>query len=232
MACDILTVDTVLLRTLYVLVFIEIHSRRILYANCSFRPNSAWVTQQARNLTWELSRLEVPVELAIHDRDGPWRRGAGGTRWRRRNTSDCGRRNPVAQLEQLALDPAIAPAWVLAPEAEDHLSEFLRGRGAATARTETEGGPMLTHQLAVPTEQGGWREHQPPGRQSQAQSGEDKAIRHEIRPLHLTAQNGHLMAESEDLEVTLRVRAGRERRDADRQPDQHINGRVEQEAGE
>ncbi len=68
-ACDFLTVDTVLLRTLYVLVFIEIHSRRILYANCSFHPNSAWVTQQARNLTWELSRLEVPVQLAIHDRD-------------------------------------------------------------------------------------------------------------------------------------------------------------------
>src|SRR6266487_4151471 len=68
-ACDFLTVDAVLLRTLYVLVFIEIHSRRILYANCSFHPNSAWVTQQARNLTWELSRLEVPVQLAIHDRD-------------------------------------------------------------------------------------------------------------------------------------------------------------------
>ncbi len=68
-ACDFLTVDTVLLRTLYMLVFIEIHSRRILYANCSFHPISACVTQQARNLTWELSRLEVPVQLAIHDRD-------------------------------------------------------------------------------------------------------------------------------------------------------------------
>jgi len=68
-ACDFLIVDTVLLRTLYVLVFIEIHSRRILYANCTFHPNSAWVTQQARNLTWELSRLEVPVQLPIHDRD-------------------------------------------------------------------------------------------------------------------------------------------------------------------
>ena len=68
-ACDFLTVDTVLLRTLYVLVFIEVHSRQILYANCSFHPNSAWVTQQARNLTWERSRLEVPVQLPIHDRD-------------------------------------------------------------------------------------------------------------------------------------------------------------------
>jgi len=69
LACDFFTVDTVLLRTLYVLVFLEISSRRILYANCTAHPNGAWVTQQARNLTWELSRLETPIQLAIHDRD-------------------------------------------------------------------------------------------------------------------------------------------------------------------
>ena len=69
LACDFFTVDTVLLRTLYVLVFLEISSRRILYANCTAHPNRAWVTQQARNLTWELSELESPIQLAIHDRD-------------------------------------------------------------------------------------------------------------------------------------------------------------------
>ena len=69
LACDFFTVDTVLLRTLYVLVFLEIGSRRILYANCTAHPNAAWVTQQARNLTWELSQLEAPIRLAIHDRD-------------------------------------------------------------------------------------------------------------------------------------------------------------------
>ncbi len=69
LACDFFTVDTVLLRTLYVLVFLEIGSRRILYANCTPHPNGAWVTQQARNLTWELNLLEAPIRLAIHDRD-------------------------------------------------------------------------------------------------------------------------------------------------------------------
>ena len=54
---------------LYVLVFIEIRGRRILYVNCTAHPNSAWVTQQARNLTWELSELGAPIQLAIHDRD-------------------------------------------------------------------------------------------------------------------------------------------------------------------
>jgi len=68
-----------------------------------------------------------------------------------------------------------------------------------------------THELAVPTEQGSWGEHQPRRRKSQAQSREDKAIgRKEVRPLYVAAQNGHLMAESQELEVALRVRAGRE----------------------
>lgn len=69
LACDFFTVDTVLFKTLYVLVFLEIHTRRILYTNCTVHPNSAWVSQQARNLSWELSQLEDPVQLFIHDRD-------------------------------------------------------------------------------------------------------------------------------------------------------------------
>jgi putative transposase len=69
LTCDFFTVDTVLLRTLYVLVFMEISSRRILYFNCTAHPNAAWVTQQARNLSWELNHLEAPIGIAIHDRD-------------------------------------------------------------------------------------------------------------------------------------------------------------------
>lgn len=69
LACDFLTVDTVLLKTLYMLVFLEIQSRRILYVNCTAHPNSTWVTQQARNLSWDLSHLETPIQLFIHDRD-------------------------------------------------------------------------------------------------------------------------------------------------------------------
>jgi hypothetical protein len=69
LACDFFTLDTVLLKTLYVIVFMEIHSRRLLYTNCTAHPNSGWVTQQVRNLSWELPRLETPIQLAIHDRD-------------------------------------------------------------------------------------------------------------------------------------------------------------------
>lgn len=99
-------------------------------------------------------------------------------------------------------------------------------------RSQPESRPVPTHEFAVPAEQGSWGEHQPPRRKSQAQSREDKASgRNELRPLYVAAQNGHLIAESQDLEVALRVRAGRERCEADRQPQQHIDRRVEHEAG-
>src|SRR5664280_728386 len=49
-ACDFFTVETAWLRTLYVLVFIELGSRRIHLSPATAHPDSAWVTQQARNL--------------------------------------------------------------------------------------------------------------------------------------------------------------------------------------
>jgi putative transposase len=50
LACDLFTVETVFLRTLYVLFFIEVGSRPIHIGGVTRNPDSAWVTQQARNL--------------------------------------------------------------------------------------------------------------------------------------------------------------------------------------
>ena len=69
LACDFFTVDSALLGTLFVLVFLEIRSRRLLFASCTANPDSAWVTQQARNVAWKLHDLETPLQLFIHDRD-------------------------------------------------------------------------------------------------------------------------------------------------------------------
>jgi hypothetical protein len=44
--------ETVTLRHLYVLFFIELGSRRVHLAGCTANPSGAWVAQQARNLSF------------------------------------------------------------------------------------------------------------------------------------------------------------------------------------
>ena len=68
-ACDFFCVETVRLRTLYVLVFIELHTRRVYVTASTAHPDSAWVTQQARNLSMDLDGRAAPVRFVIHDRD-------------------------------------------------------------------------------------------------------------------------------------------------------------------
>jgi putative transposase len=69
LACDFFTVDTVLLRRLYVLVFISIGSRRIEYVACASNPDGAWMMQQARNLLMDLDERDQRPRFLIHDRD-------------------------------------------------------------------------------------------------------------------------------------------------------------------
>ena len=66
-ACDFFTVETAWLRTLYVLFFVELGSRRVQLAGVTANPDSAWMHQQARNLAIE-ERLEN-VRFLLHDRD-------------------------------------------------------------------------------------------------------------------------------------------------------------------
>jgi hypothetical protein len=67
LACDFFTVETVFLKTLYVLFFIELSTRRAHVAATTSGPDSAWVTQQARNLSIA-GRLEHK-HILLRDRD-------------------------------------------------------------------------------------------------------------------------------------------------------------------
>jgi len=67
LAVDFFTVETISMQRLYVLFFIELASRRVHLAGCTTNPTGAWVTQQARNLSF--TGLLERTRFLIHDRD-------------------------------------------------------------------------------------------------------------------------------------------------------------------
>jgi hypothetical protein len=80
-ACDFFTIETVFLKTFYVLVFMHIRSRRILGVGVSANPDGGWVTQQARNLVMDLDD-DSQCETWAASTCLPWRSGPAHTRSR------------------------------------------------------------------------------------------------------------------------------------------------------
>ena len=69
LACNFFTIETLTLQTLYVLFFLEHGTRRVHLAGCATHPTGAWVTQQARQMTWTLQDRELPMRYLTHDHD-------------------------------------------------------------------------------------------------------------------------------------------------------------------
>jgi transposase InsO family protein len=69
LACDFFSVETVGLRRLYVLFFIELERRQVFLAGVTAHPDSRWTTQQARNLAVTLEECARRFRFLIRDRD-------------------------------------------------------------------------------------------------------------------------------------------------------------------
>jgi transposase InsO family protein len=74
MACDFFTVDTVWLRRLYVLFFIELDTRRVHLAGVTANPDGPWAAQQARNLLFVIAERGRQLRFLIRDRDAKFSR--------------------------------------------------------------------------------------------------------------------------------------------------------------
>jgi transposase InsO family protein len=73
--CDFFTVETLWLRRLYVLFFIEPGRRRVHLAGITANPTGGWVEQQARNLLMTLEEQGQRRRFLIRDRDSKFTSG-------------------------------------------------------------------------------------------------------------------------------------------------------------
>ena len=122
---------------------------------------------------------------------------------------DRARPDPDAEPEQLALDPPVAPTRVLARESNDQFTNLGRRRRATGTAMRIR--PAARHQLTMPAQKRRRRDHERsprPPRQYPAEGSKQRSISlAQPRTSHLTLEHEKLMAQQQDLDLLLPLRA-------------------------
>jgi transposase len=112
-AVDFLHVDTVLLKRLYVLVFIEHGSRRMHLGGVAANPTGEWTVQQARNLALSLGERLGDIKFLIRDRGSNFTASFGPV--------VCGRcRKRMTVRYQRGAGGKLSPVYVCSREKTDY----------------------------------------------------------------------------------------------------------------
>jgi putative transposase len=150
MACGFFTVDTVWLRRLYVLFFIELDTRRVHLAGVTAHPDGAWVAQQARNLLLMLGNRRP--RFLIRDRDATFTHAFDDV------FSSEGTEAPVTPVQAPNAN-GYAERWIRTARTEC-LDWLLIGRRGHLSRCS--GSASSTTTATVPTGRSDWNHRDPP----------------------------------------------------------------------
>jgi hypothetical protein len=145
LSCDFFTVETLSLKTLYMLFFIEHATRQVYLTGCTAHPDATWVTQQARQMTWKLERQSDQTDYCTNlpparsgqslQAVGKWA-GHGECRYGDSGTlmSIQGKRRVVLCLPVLPCSNRKSSPWLHTTVTRFTLRDFCQGIGLTGSR--------------------------------------------------------------------------------------------------